>query len=93
MEPLTTNEVQRVADYQDEVSEPGMFEGEPRWAPHFWEGVMNGGSDATYERRDGTIVDTFDIVPDDVRLFPELRTVKRVSIWRTSDGFVQTRAK
>jgi len=93
MEPLTKDEVQMIADYQDEVNEPGMFAGEPRWAPHFWEGVMNGGGDATYERRDGTVVDTFDIDATDIRLFPELATVKAVSIWRTSDGFINTRCR
>jgi hypothetical protein len=65
------------------ITEPGMFEGQPRWTPHYYDLALEGGAD-----EDNGRVWTFHVTPDDVRQYPELRYVRSVEIRQDSYGFV-----
>ena len=71
------------------IVSPGKFEGEPEYAPHFYEIMCGGGADATIY--DGDVqIDVFVVTTDDVARFPELAGVYAVLLWERSDGFVET---
>lgn len=79
------------------VVTPGKFEGEPRWAEHFWSLAMEGAADEEHfedpqEGGDGPLVCTFFVEPADVGRFPELAGVAFVELWEGGDGFVYTSA-
>ena len=72
------------------ITTPGKFEGEPLWAPYFWEAALDGSGD--FDEIDGVYVSTFDIDPDDVKAFPELGQFAKVQVWENDQGFVFTSA-
>ena len=74
-----------IESYEEEVSSPGKFEGEPRYVPHFYDHYMNGGADR-YED-DGHILG-FDITAEDKALFPELKRRRTVKLVETDSGFI-----
>ena len=66
---------------------PGKFEGEPIYAPYFWDMAMNGMDDDT-EWDDDTPISVFTVTEEDRALFPELDDAKTVRLWEDGNGFV-----
>lgn len=50
------------------ITSPGKFEGEPIFAPYYWENGLNGMAD-----EDNGETFTFDLTADDYAMWPELR--------------------
>lgn len=71
-------------------SGPGKFEGEPRYAEHYWNKVLEGCADREDVDEDGRPVALFKINETDVQLFPELADVERLMLWEDEFGFVYT---
>ena len=72
------------ADETGRITDPGKFEGQMIYIPHFWEAYLNGCAD----RDDGRVLG-FDITPDDRADFPEIPNRKRtIRIMETDLGFV-----
>lgn len=71
------------AEWKDDVSHPGKFEGEAPYVPYFWEAYLNGFSD----RDDGKILG-FDVTAEDKAIFPELKKRRTVRLYQRDDGFV-----
>ena len=66
---------------------PGKFEGEKAYAEHFYQCWLDGGtSDREYDE-DGVLVSEWDVTPEDVEKFPELRGRKAVAFVETEQGF------
>lgn len=68
------------------IRSPGKFEGEPTYAPYFYDALLNGFADT-----DEGDVATFDVTDDDRALFPELKDVQHVYLWESEQGFIYTR--
>jgi hypothetical protein len=66
------------------IRSPGKFEGEPVWAPYFWEMLLDGIAD---EEDDGEVV-TFHVTDADRAEFPELAEIAVIRMWERQDGFV-----
>lgn len=64
----------------DLIEAPGKFEGEPLWAPYFWE------QDA--DEDDGEGVYTYHVTEKDRAIFPELKAIKTVFLEEDDQGFV-----
>jgi hypothetical protein len=73
----------KLDDNGEFICSPGKFEGEPVYAPYFYDALLNGGADED----DGKTA-IFDVNDDDRREFPTLADVARVSLSETNDGFV-----
>ncbi len=69
---------------QGRIEDPGKFEGEPRYAPYFWDAVMLGCS--AQEDTDGTLV--LDVSEEDRVEFPELANVAQVCLMSDNAGFL-----
>ena len=67
------------------IRSPGKFEGEPMYAPYFYDALLNGFAD---EDEDG--VATFIITDEDRKLFPMLAEAKSVRLWESEQGFIHT---
>ncbi len=67
------------------IRSPGKFEGEPMYAPYFYDALLNGFAD---EDEDG--VATFIITDEDRKLFPMLADTKSVRLWESDQGFIHT---
>jgi hypothetical protein len=65
------------------IRNPGKFEGEPIYAPYFWDALLNGFADSD---DDGVAV--FDIEASDIEQFPELANVERIALYESDQGFV-----
>ena len=65
-----------VAECEERVSHPGKFEGEPRYAPHFYAASMHDGG-----------ANSVEVTDSDRLLFPELRRRKRVRVAEDDQGF------
>lgn len=67
----------------------GKFEGEPVYAPYYYDLIMNGSSDYTDYGPDefSTVVDYFEVTEDDLSEFPELEGVQTVMAYETDQGF------
>ena len=63
------------------VRGPGKFEGEPIYAPYFYDIEMNGDGD-----HDGNEI-IHELEPIDIYLFPELEGHKRVRTHESDSGF------
>ena len=74
---------QHTVDANGMIHDPGMFEGEMLYVPHFWELFMGGCAD----RDDGKTLG-FDITPEDRAEFPELTGRRTVRLYQRDDGFV-----
>lgn len=70
------------------IRSPGKFEGEPRYAPYFYNTYLDGCADAD----DGVVI-TFDVLGPDIDKFPELKNVSRVYMWESDQGFIYTRTE
>lgn len=70
------------------IVSPGKFEGEPIYAPYFYDAMMNGVQDDTTEDDEGNTVDTFFITDDDIEQFPELKNIEAVFLTYYDNGFV-----
>ena len=68
------------------IRDPGKFEGEPIYAPYFYDALMNGGSDST-EYDGDTPIDVFDVSDEDRQIFPELQGVSEVRCYESEQGF------
>jgi len=71
------------------ITAPGPFEGEPYWAPYFWEAVHDGDGQE-FDDGCGHWVTQFSINAADIAEFPELAAYSQVCIWEDSDGFIHT---
>lgn len=71
------------------IRDPGKFEGEPIYAPYFWDNVLEGACDFSIND-ENTKIYIFEISSYESE-FPELSDVVGVSIWEDSDGFVHTK--
>jgi len=65
------------------IMSPGKFEGEPTYAPHFYELWLDGSYDRLLEGNAAL----FNITPDDLAEFPSLDGVGAVVTWETEQGF------
>lgn len=65
------------------ITDPGRFEGEARYVPHYWKLYLEGAAD-----RDDRKVLGFDISPEDKTLFPELKKRRTVKLCQWDDGFI-----
>lgn len=74
----------------DIINRPGKFEGEPTYVEHYYELLLNGGSDETIY--DGeTAIEVFGVAPEDVLLFPDLDGVANILLWIDESGFCNSR--
>jgi hypothetical protein len=84
--------IQIEADYhvvEGIIRSPGKFEGEPVYVPYFFDLMLNGMADESYEDdATGNTADYFNITPADRQEFPELEEVARVILYYRTDGFV-----
>ena len=70
------------------IKSPGKFEGQPLYAPYFWDLMLEGGG-FTYENEEEGVVETeFVVEQGDLDEFPELKDYDRVYIWDDDQGFV-----
>lgn len=83
-QPRVSSNPTKYAEYKDQVSHPGKFEGEAPYVPYFWDAYLNGCAD----RDDGKILG-FDVTAEDRQLFPELAGRHAVRLVETDQGFVQ----
>jgi hypothetical protein len=67
------------------IKSPGKFEGEPIYAPHFYEIYLNGCADED----DGNVL-TFEVNDEDRCAFPELIDVSKVIMSESEQGFIYT---
>lgn len=67
------------------IETPGKFEGEPIFAPYFWDIMLEGGADHDC----GECV-YFIVSEVDVRLYPELSGIYAVRLDESAQGFVFT---
>lgn len=82
---MTRAEIEREYKVVDGViRSPGKFEGEPVYAPYFWDAFLSG----MVDEDDGEYL-YFDVNDDDRRIFPELKDVNRVSLREDDQGFVR----
>lgn len=65
------------------ITNPGRFEGQSRYVPHFWQIYLDGFAD----RDDGRVLG-FDVTPEDKALFPELRRRRTVRLVQDEQGFI-----
>jgi len=70
-------------DVCDLITSPGKFEGEPIWAPYFWE------EEPSFEDL-GTNTLFFILTEEERRLFPSLSSAFAVYLWEDDNGFVWT---
>lgn len=80
---MTRAEIEKEFTVRDgRIVSPGKFEGEPVYAPHFWEALLDGFAD-----EDGAVA-WFDVTDEDRAEFPELQGIDRVSLETDDNGFV-----
>ena len=79
--------------YQDSniIQGPGKFEGEPTFAPHFYDLWLEGASDDDIQEPNGTLTSIFIVQPDERKLFPYIAPETYVvALSEDNDGFVWT---
>jgi hypothetical protein len=67
------------------IKNPGKFEGERDYAPHFYELMLNG--DCEFFGEEGDEICVFDVTDEDHKSFPELGNRRKVAFFETEDGF------
>lgn len=83
---MTRHEVEHWYKVEDgRIASPGKFEGEPAWAPSFWDAALNGFADD-----DDGVRFAFWPDPADRREWPELAGVAKVLLWQDEQGFVHS---
>ncbi len=73
--------------YADFITNPGKFEGEPRYTPYFWNLTLHSAQD-DIEYIDNDVFDIFYVTEDDRKLFPDLIGIDEVAISVDDNGFV-----
>lgn len=75
--------------YEEIVSHPGKFEGEPPWTPYFYEMSMDGliGNPEVVYEGDEVAYTRFEIEDEDIALFPELRPYAFALLSESDQGF------
>lgn len=74
------------------IRNPGKFEGEPAWAPYFYDAVLNGCCSDEYTTEDDQGIAFFMVSDADRAAFPELAGLFGVAIANDARGFVYTYA-
>jgi hypothetical protein len=83
--------------YEEAVSSPGKFEGEPIYTPYFWEQTLDGATPETdhlceeeheEECENYSYFYPLEILPSEKDIFPELKEYAVIEIWEDSNGFV-----
>ena len=78
------------ADNNGIIRDPGKFEGEPIWVPHFWDIYLCGGADCDESTEGGEL--SFNVTEEDEREFGGYLTVGRtVKLWEDANGYVYSR--
>lgn len=83
---MTRDEIMQSYDVDPEtlnIRSPGKFEGEPVYAPFFWDLGLQG-----FATEDDGDTFWFRIEPGDVDLWPELAGVQWLALTEDSQGFV-----
>ena len=70
------------------ICNPGKFEGEMLYTPHFYDVILNGGSDLEIYDYNDQIYNIFKITAEDCIYFPELVNVLFLVCFEDSRGFV-----
>lgn len=70
------------------INSPGKFEGEPVYAPYFYDAMLDGDGEWIND-----VVQRFDVTDDERKMFPELEDCKQVDLLEDSDGFVYVRIR
>lgn len=76
------------------IRSPGKFEGEPEYAPYFYDLSLNGGPDEEVywpsddEGEMELAADIFKVNSDDIEKFPQLDGIHTLSLKYDSQGFV-----
>jgi hypothetical protein len=78
----------RVAEFEADVRRPGKFEGSLRFAPYFYEYRHDGQMSDGFVTPTGLCYEMFEIDPDDIALFPELKGDECVVLLEDDLGFV-----
>ena len=85
---MTREEVLKTYEVESGIiKSPGKFEGEPIYVPYFWDLALEGEADVSEENADGDLIDSFDIRPEDVAEFPELKGATRITLMEDNSGF------
>ena len=70
------------------IVSPGKFQGEPIYAPYYYDLYLKGGGE-TYDHEDYYVpVTDFSVTSEDREEFPELKFVSLVRLFVREDGFV-----
>ncbi len=72
------------------ISSPGKFEGEPTWAPYFYDAILNGCCDHDYRNGPDDGACFFVVTDADRREFPELASIYGVGLAESAQGFIYT---
>jgi hypothetical protein len=70
------------------IISPGKFEGEPEWAPYFYQQWLETGGHEMDDEEGNAIIH---VLPEDRARFPELAKVDHILIRESDQGFVHTK--
>jgi hypothetical protein len=85
---MTRQEIEKAYRVENgRIVSPGKFEGEPIYAPSYWDYVLEGCSGSTLDTPDGP-VDCFILDPSDRADWPELGNTYALALWEADQGFV-----
>lgn len=92
-EQKTRAEIESEFDVRDGViKDPGKFEGEPVYAPYFYDLWLESGADEDMYGLDGVEHSIFFVSDEDRAQFPELKDVEAIHVWEGETGFFNTEA-
>lgn len=76
-------------DIEGRIQNPGKFEGELIYTPYFYGYFLDCGADNVIEDNNGEIiVASFDIMDEDIKIFPNIAEYKRFELYFSDNGFV-----
>jgi len=76
------------------ITNPGKFEGEPLYAPHFYDMILDGGSDLDfYDNSDEMLFNIFKITSEDCIYFPELTDTLFLVCFEDEQGFFYCKSR
>ena len=73
----------------ERIKQPGKFEGEPIWAPVFWDRVLGGEADDVSVNEETTYA-VITVTDEDIAAYPALRNIHSIWLWKTDQGFVNS---
>ena len=89
---MTRKEIEALYNVENGIiRSPGKFEGEPVYAPHIWDMVLNDDYDTLADTDEADGAARVYITPEDVEEFPELDGEPFIEAWEDYNGFVHTR--